>query len=386
MAHPKRKEWAEELSKQLDCPVYWDTDNTVWNTCKGAWGLADKDSDYHFVIQDDAILCKDFKNTVKKFVEKTLKKHQNVSFQLYVGKGRGLDKVKNIMTKDYAILPNNMWGVAIGLPTKLIDEMIRFGNNYFAWQDDTKIKYFLKSKGMQTVFPVPCFVDHRIEATTLTPCVDFDKSSDCFIDKQKIKETIPKILHQIWIGDASKMPTELMQTWQNMKGWTYKLWTEKDIDELGLKNRKLYDYFYNKGCYYGASDVVRIEILERFGGLYIDADSKRLENIDELMNCSFLSVYSNTEGRIANGVMGAIKNHPIISNYIIEMGKARTVEPVWSTIGGTLFTEMILKYQDDRTSLLKPITFYPFDSKGVKCFGHGKTYSRHFWKSTHRTY
>lgn len=60
MAHPKRKEWAEELSKELKCPIYYDTDNTIWNTCKGAWKLA-TDSDYHFVIQDDAILCNNFK-------------------------------------------------------------------------------------------------------------------------------------------------------------------------------------------------------------------------------------------------------------------------------------------------------------------------------------
>ena len=38
------------------------TNNTIWHTCRGAWKLADrKTSDYHFVIQDDAILCRNFK-------------------------------------------------------------------------------------------------------------------------------------------------------------------------------------------------------------------------------------------------------------------------------------------------------------------------------------
>lgn len=390
MAHPSRKEWAEDLAKQLDCPIYWDTDNVIWNTCKGAWTLAPNDSDYHFVIQDDAILCRDFKDKVNGFVEDSLAKHGETAFQLYFGGGRYLKQRKKreeAIELGYYKQRKSAWGVAIGMPTRLIPEMVLFGDSHYAWQDDTKIKYFLMSQHLHTVFPIPCLVNHRPpeEVSTLTPCVDYDKSSPIFIDDLIIPK-IPKIIHQIWIGDKSKQPKELMNTWK-MEGWEYKLWTEKEIDELQLENKRLYDYFYDKKCYYGASDVVRLEILKRFGGIYIDADTERLEPIDEIMEgCTFWSVWSNTEGRIANGVIATIPEHPIVVNYLKEMGEARVVEPVWSTIGGTLFTKMIFEHQDKHTKLMPPRTFYPFDSKGVKNTARHKIYAQHYWGSTHRSY
>lgn len=387
MAHPSRKEWAEELSHQLECEIYWDTNNTIWDTCKGAWSLSDKDSDYHFVIQDDAILCRNFKQRVQDFVEKSVKEHGETAFQLYFGRGRFLKKRADIVSAielGYYKQRKCAWGVAIGLPTRLIPEMTRYGDGHYAWQDDTKIKYYLLQKDIHTVFPIPCLVDHRREAQTLTPCVDYDKTSELFIDE--VKREIPKILHQIWIGDQSIAPRSLMDTWK-MEGWEYKLWTEKEIDALNLKNRRLYDYFMQKKCYYGASDVVRLEVLERFGGVYIDADTERLQPIEPLVEgATFMSVWSNTEGRIANGVIGAVPNHKIITEYRDAMGKARVVEPVWSTIGGTLFTEMIFAHQDEYTKLHPPRTAYPIDSKGRMNTARHKIYMKHYWGSTKRLY
>lgn len=200
--------------------------------------------------------------------------------------------------------------------------------------------------------------------------------------------TIPRIIHQIWIGDPAKRPVRLMDGWR-MQGWEYRLWDEEAINALGLQNRALYDYFYQKGCYYGASDVVRLEVLREFGGLYIDADTERLEPLDDLpalATADFFAVEANKVGRVANGIIGAVPNHPIIVAYIEAMGKAKQVEPVWSTIGGTLFTEMIDQHLTSDSVLLEPHTFYPFDSKGEKSRTSGKSYARHFWGSTHKSY
>ncbi len=391
MAHPNRKEWAEELARELDCEIYWDTNNTIWHTCRGAWQLADRTSDYHFVIQDDAILCRNFKQRVQELVEKSIEHNGETAFQLYFGRGRFLlnksDREKAIK-QGYYVRTLCAWGVAIGMPTKLIDEMIRFGNGYYAWQDDTKIKNFLKSKGIKTVFPTPCLVDHKW-SPTLTPCPvmdNYDRTSDMFIDSF---DTIPKIIHQIWLGDKNLIPQKLIDTWK-MNGWEHKLWTEEEVSKIVMKNKKLYDYFYDKKCYFGCSDVLRLEILSQYGGIYIDADTERLLPIDEIVDdgSDFFSVWSNKEGRIANGVIGAVPHHPIIENYIKEMGNASVVEPVWNTIGGTMFTDMIFKHQTKKSKILKPQTFYPFDSKGVKSVTRyrGKTYARHFWGSTHNLY
>ena len=51
--------------------------------------------------------------------------------------------------------------------------------------------------------------------------------------------------------------------------WEYTFWSEKEIDEFGLKNKELYDKAKN---YATKSDIARCEILYRLGGLYVDAD------------------------------------------------------------------------------------------------------------------
>lgn len=215
---------------------------------------------------------------------------------------------------------------------------------------------------------------------------------------------IPKIIHQIWIGDPNKMPTEFMETWK-MGGWTYMLWNEKAIDIFGLELRDLYDFFYKQKNYHGASDVVRVEVLKRFGGIYIDADTERIEQINDapFIEASFFAVEANRsrgvkagQTRIANGIIGSVANHPIIEIYAREMAKAKIPEevlPPWSTIGGSMLTSVIYDFMGgprqmakSGVMILEPHTFYPFDSAGNPSRTKGKTYARHIWGTTHNIY
>lgn len=91
---------------------------------------------------------------------------------------------------------------------------------------------------------------------------------------------IYKNIHQIWLGN-NKPPLKIMQTWQKYCekfNWKYHLWTEKEIDDLNLKNKKLYN-FYKHNCLgphpyslRAMSDIVRLEIINKYGGYYFDCD------------------------------------------------------------------------------------------------------------------
>ncbi len=203
---------------------------------------------------------------------------------------------------------------------------------------------------------------------------------------------VEKIIHTIWIGDK-KRPDKWIKTWgEKNRSFRHFIWGEKELRRVIKKNKKLYDYFYNKGLWYGASDVARLEILDRFGGVYVDADTECLEPIDELLDCDFFAVEANrpnpdSEYRVANGVIGAKKNHPIIQEYIKRMKAAKVVEPVWRTIGSVMFTKVINELKTEKDIILPPHTFYPESMRGeIKYQGKGKVYARHYWGSTHRLY
>jgi mannosyltransferase OCH1-like enzyme len=87
---------------------------------------------------------------------------------------------------------------------------------------------------------------------------------------------IPKIIHQIWIGDPTKKPINYMNTWiKQHPSWDYMMWSEKEIDKLNLVNRDKYDYYYKLKKYHGCADIVRIEVLYKYGGIYVDAEIGR---------------------------------------------------------------------------------------------------------------
>jgi len=74
--------------------------------------------------------------------------------------------------------------------------------------------------------------------------------------------------------------------------------------------------------------------------------------------------------RVANGVIGSIKNGTIIKEYNKRISQTSNIMPPWKTIGDTLLTETILDLKDDST-LLPSYVFYP---KSITGEVHEKSY------------
>jgi len=183
---------------------------------------------------------------------------------------------------------------------------------------------------------------------------------------------IPKTIHQIWLG-PNKCPDIWMNSWKNdyikrYPEWTYKLWTEKEINELDLINKKQYD---NEKFYNGKSDIARYEILYRFGGIFMDADSLwihySLNDILEKAKISgmFAAEEPVNKWSIANGVIGFTKEHPILksminyisNNYFNLKKKLKKEREIWQVTGTKPFTEIVKKY--DNKLILESYYFYP---------------------------
>ena len=198
---------------------------------------------------------------------------------------------------------------------------------------------------------------------------------------------IPKIFHQIWVGDKSKMPIKHIQTWiTKHPDYEHIIWDEEKIDKLNLINRDKYDIYYKQKCYHGASDIVRIEILYNYGGVYLDSDSICNNSIDDLLDTDFFAVYSpNIKGRVGNAFFGSTPNHEILKIYIDEILNMKNIIPPWNTVGGTKFGE-VLKFLNKMDKVLPPHTFYTEDKNGKQIIQKGKNYCSHYWGTTHKIY
>jgi mannosyltransferase OCH1-like enzyme len=178
---------------------------------------------------------------------------------------------------------------------------------------------------------------------------------------------IPKIIHHIWLG--SSFPEKyhaLRDSWlKHNPGWEYKVWTDKDIEELDLINKEKYDNAQNYG---EKSDIARYEILYRFGGLYIDTDFECIKSFDTLNHCfDFYAGLVHEKECIANNALIAARpGHPIMRICIEDIYTiTNTSTDLLDRTGPYFFTRSINKYiknNPDRVVLFPASYFYPWPS------------------------
>lgn len=169
MAHPKRAAYIPDLVNRLGLEksdVVWDNDNTRWHTGRRAWQAVDQSADWGMVVQDDALVCRD----LIAGLESALDHLPEVGVvSPYIGTRRPAANQVEQAVKDakdadasWVKMPSLNWGVAIILPTRIINGMIRWCNQQRYPQYDRRIgRYAIDVERLNTWCPWPSLVDHR---------------------------------------------------------------------------------------------------------------------------------------------------------------------------------------------------------------------------------
>jgi len=206
---------------------------------------------------------------------------------------------------------------------------------------------------------------------------------------------IPHHLHHIWLG-PKPVPMSLVRTWQDMHpGWEHSLWTEHELEGL-LLNRQAFDQYLAAGLWHGAANVARYEVVNMFGGVYVDMDTRPLRPLDRgpfmKPQVEFFAGYVQPRparpGLIGNAYIGAISGHPVLVNAITHVSKLDRLVPPFRTSGVYGFTEAVEQHfgrqpLDEAVRIMPPHTFYPHSKEGDEApAGRGATYAEHLWGST----
>lgn len=130
--------------------------------------------------------------------------------------------------------------------------------------------------------------------------------------------TIPRIIHQVWLGPDA-LPDEFAryrQTWaDHHPAWDLRLWTEENLPD-GLLRPEGYERLRHP---VERSDILRLELLYREGGVYVDADVECLRPIDPLLEGVTLFVERLNSGRLTHPLMGSVPAHPLVERAIREL-------------------------------------------------------------------
>lgn len=150
-------------------------------------------------------------------------------------------------------------------------------------------------------------------------------------------------------------------------GWDYKLWNLDNLDFVPHCSSLLGE------CQHFAqmADLLRLEILYRYGGVYVDVDFECLRAINDIL-ADVVAFACSEDGRcVANGIVGAAAGSPLIESMIRQFPDRLGKEPVNVETGPAFFTRVLLTsgFHNDFT-LFPSWYFYPFnyhtrDRKGV---------------------
>lgn len=189
-----------------------------------------------------------------------------------------------------------------------------------------------------------------------------------------------------------------MKTWRDLNPqWGFMFWDENALNHHfphGLRNQKQFDDMLELP---GKCDIARYEILNKFGGFFIDADSICINKLDDffLKNDCF-SCYENeiAKGNLVSvGYLGSTKENKLMELLIEGIGvkdiKTILSPPKWSTekmawrmVGSGFLTTMIIRHRYTNISVYPSYYFIPEHYNGLKYTGPAKSYGKQFWGST----
>jgi len=201
--------------------------------------------------------------------------------------------------------------------------------------------------------------------------------------------SIPKIIHQIWVGDQSKRPVEMMETWKEKNPtWDYRFWSEENMPKL--RNQAQFDAMNELA---GKADILRYELLYDHGGFFIDADSVCVNPLDDFFteNKAFCCWENEQirEGLMSNGYFATEKNSPLAERLIARIGTYPVEEvaklpnlTAWQVVGPVLLTETVRSMPECGMNVYPSHYFIPRHYTGLQYEGNDKIYAEQYWGST----
>lgn len=132
---------------------------------------------------------------------------------------------------------------------------------------------------------------------------------------------IPKIIHYCWFGRGEKpeLAKKCIASWKRFcPDFEICEWNEDNCDYLAMPFMAE-AYAAKKHAF--VSDVMRLIVLEQYGGVYFDTDVEVVRDISPLLNDEGFIGFENNRFVNSGQVMAAVPHQPIVQAMIDEYKK-----------------------------------------------------------------
>jgi FkbM family methyltransferase len=187
---------------------------------------------------------------------------------------------------------------------------------------------------------------------------------------------IPKLLHFVVPRSLSDIQSACIeQARQLHPEWTIKIWN----DDAVVDGARLGHYLGRASSGAQRADLVRLDALLVYGGVYLDSDFRLLRGFDDI--AAHYDFFIGTEDgyNLSNGLIGAAPQHAAVAAIVdfLEDNEPDWSAPANETTGPVLFANL-LRWRRD-VHILPRETFYPYNWNEPRSGIHRLSYAEHLW-------
>lgn len=200
---------------------------------------------------------------------------------------------------------------------------------------------------------------------------------------------IPKTIHIVWVGDESKAPRQMINTWKKQNpAWQVVIWGNTALKKTKWVNQKHINEMFKAGLMCGVADIMRYEILFNYGGFAVDADSICTRPLEDwLFDSQVCAGWENEVARpglVANGYLAAEPKSALMAELMMKLAETPTVlnDLPWKVTGPLFFTNTIRELGYANITYWPSHYFIPEHYSGEKYLGHGHRFAYQLWGTT----
>jgi len=195
---------------------------------------------------------------------------------------------------------------------------------------------------------------------------------------------IPKIIHQIWVGPY-RIPNREKKLILDIKkmhpDFEHKYWTDENVPELPPVLQEVYELFGSRKHYTFQADLLRIFLVHKYGGLYLDADFECRAGFNDFDLDNYDVFFGNHYGNVDTftcGTFGAEKNHPIFKYFLDTM---ISQYPVRYWYGPSFYADVLKSYFNCNEKEITHDEFAKryFDNNRILHINFDEFHVKYFW-------